>query len=288
MSYNALNGVRDLQVTLKEINLYPGNIDGVWGTGCATAAGTLFQHYASTHNTPVPAVAPATPNQVDVIKCTQSALEAIGLYHAGVDGVWGNGTRQAFDLVKESYRVSNNLPKYAPAWSKRVGPEFIQDCSTWVNERGLVSYCLDYLMTIMCFESAGTFDPAKQNAAGAEAFGLIQFMKGAATDLGTTVDALRQMTQLQQLQYVFKYFDKRMSAYKLRDLEDFYLSVFYPAAIGRSADTVVFATGTKGYDQNRGLDLDKNGNITVGEISSRIYQNYYQGMLPQNRSVYGK
>lgn len=61
-----------------------------------------------------------------------------------------------------------------------------------------------WLADIMAFETGGTFDPKKHNGIGY--YGLIQFGEQAAKDLGTTLPKLTQMTRVQQLDYVEKYF----------------------------------------------------------------------------------
>lgn len=285
MSFMLLNAVRDMQVGLQEVSLYNSSIDGAWGKGCRDAATTLFASYAGRNKGNVVGPIDPTNDKAAVLTAVQTQLKTFGLYSGEVDGVWGTVSKSAFEVLVDDFRRAKGLPKYSACWSARVSQEFVARIQKWVDDRGFNQNFLHYLMAIMAFESAGTFDPAKQNMAGAQAYGLIQFMDGAAKDLNTTLSALRAMTQMQQLEYVLKYFDMRNRAYRLRNLEDFYLSVFYPKAIGMSADKTVFSTGTKGYIQNRGLDIDKDGNITVGEISVKIYQTYYDGMLIKNRRV---
>lgn len=84
-----------------------------------------------------------------------------------------------------------------------------------------------WLANVINFESGG--NPQARNPYSS-ATGLIQFITSTAARLGTSVDALYQMTGRQQMAYVEKYF----SAYagKLRSQEDVYMAVFYPKAIG--------------------------------------------------------
>jgi len=60
------------------------------------------------------------------------------------------------------------------------------------------------LLAFMNLESARTFDPAITNNLGYT--GLIQFGAAAASDLGTTTAALRQLSRVQQMDYVETYF----------------------------------------------------------------------------------
>jgi hypothetical protein len=82
---------------------------------------------------------------------------------------------------------------------------------------------------------------------------------------------------------------------KFTQLEDFYLTIFYPAAVGKKADQPLFHERTpenqqlvgdfeaKAFIQNKGFDRNKDGIITVGEICTTIYNTYYTGMDPVNR-----
>lgn len=122
-----------------------------------------------------------------------------------------------------------------------------------------------WLASVIKFETAGTFDPAKKNAAGSGATGLIQFMPSTARNLGTTTEALAQMSFTQQLEYVKKYFAPYRG--KLRSLEDTYLVVFYPKLIGMPSNTPI---EDRAYAQNKGFDFNSDGEITKNEITSTI------------------
>lgn len=126
----------------------------------------------------------------------------------------------------------------------------------------------NYLMAIMSFETGGTFSPSVRNQAGSGAVGLIQFMPSTARDLGTSSQALANMTAEEQLDYVFKYFTPYQG--KLNTLEDCYMAVLYPAAIGKGSQYSLFRRGTIEYAQNSGLDRDNNGVITVGEAAQLV------------------
>lgn len=283
MSIALTKSIKDLQVLLKEVGLYASDIDGKWGEGSSAGFLSLITLYAQKEGKAIPSKISAKLSELDAFKVVQTQLAAIGLYAGKIDGIWGSGTKSGLTVLVERYRLVNKLPTYGACWSTRVTPEFVARINKWVTDRQLIPECVNYTMAIICFETGGTFRPDIQNYNGANFWGLIQFGNDAAKDLGTTLEKLKAMTQMEQLEYVFKYFDMRMKSYKLRSLEDFYMSVFYPAAIGKSADTVIFTKPSLGYTQNRGLDVDKNGTITVGEISVKIYQTYYQGMTPANR-----
>ena len=126
----------------------------------------------------------------------------------------------------------------------------------------------NFLMAVMSFETGGTFSPKIKSAAGSGATGLIQFMPATAKGLGTSIQALEQMSAVQQLDYVAKHFARFKN--KLKTIEDTYMAVLYPAAVGKGADHVLFKKGTKVYDQNKGLDINRDGEITVGEAASKV------------------
>jgi len=123
----------------------------------------------------------------------------------------------------------------------------------------------DFLMNAMGFESASTYDPAKQNAAGSGATGLIQFMPKTAIGMGTTVEVLAKMSPLEQLDYVKQYFES--SAGQLHDMRDVYLKIFYPILIGKAPDAAI---ANKDYPQNKGLDSNKDGKDTKDEITQHL------------------
>lgn len=284
MINSGVNAVKDLQVGLSESLLYTGKIDGVWGKGSKDATDLLLSTAAKKRNATYPSLGLNGNSPDAVMKDIQTALKALGLYSGTADGFYGDGTSFGFYTINKEYRESKGLPEWDLCWSKRVPTEFTQQVKDWGDRVGLGWRGAHCAMGCMGFESAGTFDPAKQNMAGAQAYGLIQFMAPAAADLRTTVDALKSMSQLDQLQYVFKYFEMRMKQYgKFKRLDDFYLSVFYPKAIGFSPNEKIFVRGAKGYTQNNGLDINKDGIITIGEISAKIYASYFEGMQLINR-----
>lgn len=134
----------------------------------------------------------------------------------------------------------------------------------------------DYLYAVMNFETGGTFNPAEKNKAGSGATGLIQFMPDTAKALGTTTDDLAKMSRAEQLKYVDKHFAGK--GIEGGSLSDVYMSVLFPAAIGKSDDFVLFGEGAmsgytgEAYDQNKGLDLDGDGRITKAEASSKVVE----------------
>jgi len=67
------------------------------------------------------------------------------------------------------------------------------------------------------------------------ASGLIQFMPDTARGHGTTVEAIRDMSAMQQMPYVEDYLQSKVRSHGgLQTQEKLFLSVFYPAAIKAS------------------------------------------------------
>lgn len=124
----------------------------------------------------------------------------------------------------------------------------------------------NWLMIVMYFES-GLNPSAVNKISGAT--GLIQFMPATATRLGTTVDELKAMGAVEQLDYVEKY----LAAYrgKMESLTDVYLSVFYPAAVGKSPEYVLGGNNPQLVAaQNKIFDTNKDGVITKAEVTQYI------------------
>jgi hypothetical protein len=133
-------------------------------------------------------------------------------------------------------------------------------------------------MAVMAFETGGTFDPAKKNRRGSGATGLIQFMPNTAVGLGTTTDDLAKMTGIQQLNFVELYFKSTVRYRPLLSLSDVYMAVLWPSAIGKLESHVLFTKPSKAYDQNSGLDVNKDGVITKAEATAKVHKKLEKGM----------
>jgi hypothetical protein len=158
-----------------------------------------------------------------------------------------------------------------------------------ISKRQKISNPNDLMIT-MNSETAGTFSPSIQNKSSG-ATGLIQFMPKTAIELGTSVAALAKMTHLEQLVYVEKYIsmhrgylrDGRKLPEKppLVDLDDVYLLIFYPAAVGKPASHVIAKAGQAVYTQNRGVDVNKDGNLTVDDFAKFARRLVPKTYIPQ-------
>ena len=137
------------------------------------------------------------------------------------------------------------------------------------------------LLAMMDFETGGTFDPATKNMAGSGATGLIQFMPDTAKSLGTTTEELSEMSRAQQLEYVDKYLKTNLEGRigpEGADISDLYMSVLFPAAVGKPDDFVLFGEGAISkkyegrYEANKGLDANNDGSITKVEAAAKVIQ----------------
>jgi len=162
-------------------------------------------------------------------------------------------------------------------WGAKVSKDF-RDSVLWIEkELGLKA---DFLMTCMAFETGLTFSPSIKNP-GSSATGLIQFMEATAKALGTTTLALKQMSAVRQLSYVYKYFKGYEGNFAAWSLEDVYMSILLPAMIGKPLDEKM-RWSNQAYMANKGLDADKNGVITKREATEKIRSLYQLGMKKEN------
>lgn len=159
----------------------------------------------------------------------------------------------------------------ALVWGQRVSQEF----RVRVREiAGNLNIDASWLMAVMGFETGYLFNSSVKNP-GSSATGLIQFTSATAKSLGTTTTQLARMTEVQQLDYVEKYFNQYKG--RINNIGDCYMAVFWPAGIGKP-DTYVIATSPSSvYNANAGLDVNRDGTITRGEAVSRVNDSYRRG-----------
>jgi hypothetical protein len=127
---------------------------------------------------------------------------------------------------------------------------------------------LNQLFGVMYIESR--LNPKAQNKY-TNATGLIQFMPATARGLGTTVEHLLSLTNVQQLYYVEKY----LKPYKgrLHNVYDLYFAVFFPVAIGKPDSFIMQSASLSPAiiaRQNPMYDINKDGKITVKEVKTII------------------
>lgn len=207
------------------------------------------------------------PNTANGVKWLQ------GQKGLAVDGIIGPATLGALGIAAPASGVITSAPtQHATGTSatianvRGIDKLSADDLKALVAAAQWIGINPDWLASVMSFESG--FSPSIHNAAGSGAVGLIQFMPSTAQGLGTTTAALEQMTFIQQLEYVKKYFAPHQG--KLNSLEDTYLAVFYPAFIGKPLDSVLGSTGSAIYNQNAGFDKTHKGYVTKEDITTTI------------------
>lgn len=131
----------------------------------------------------------------------------------------------------------------------------------------------EWLMAVMHSESR--FDASVKNIQGSGATGLIQFMPTTAKDHEITVDKLRNLNHVDQMNFVYQYLNnKRVRYRKFKSLTDLYLAILYPKALEGGPCYELYATPSKAYKMNKGLDEDKDGRVTVSDIDRRMRRKY--------------
>lgn len=217
---------------------------------------------------------------LDVLKLQyelKAAGENLGTYGPnkdGLDGMLGPYTRRAASNQPEiaaKYKSVLDRPDSFDAQKIDVStiqdPDFKKKLQKVASSLGVNS---NDLLAIMKQES-GVNPQAVNKTSGAT--GLIQFMPDTAHRLGTTTQDLYKMDGVQQLDYVYKYF--KMTGVGDGSLGDLYMAVFMPKYIGYPDHHVLGAAGAPGfsgkvYSQNKGLDRNKDGAITVADVKNSV------------------
>lgn len=136
----------------------------------------------------------------------------------------------------------------------------------------------DWTMKLFWHESG--FDGKAKNKK-TSAKGLFQVMPFVAREM--KIPNLTKMPEIKQLPYYKKYIlywlkiQKDIS--KINSAGDWYMLGLYPAHAGSSDDFVFAVKNGRGkkrlnYTQNSGLDLDRNGIITKGEIEQKLLNHF--------------
>ena len=136
---------------------------------------------------------------------------------------------------------------------------------------------LNYIDMLSCMhlETGGVMDPAITNSLGYT--GLIQFGGAAATVVGTTTSALKEMDRATQCTYVTKYFQVNKLNQKAPTprLVDIYLTILWPAAVGKPDNYIIWDSTnpqtSKAYYANPAFDPGHAvGNVTVAMVAAVI------------------
>lgn len=123
----------------------------------------------------------------------------------------------------------------------------------------------DWLMTVMYAESGLNHLAANSQST---AIGLIQFLESTLKNLGTTRNALKGLSNVQQLDFVEKYFVSLGLKGKMKSVYDVYFAVFSPKYVGKADGTVISTSGQSVYNANKALDTNKDGRLTVLDVKT--------------------
>jgi hypothetical protein len=145
------------------------------------------------------------------------------------------------------------------------------------------------LLRVIDFETAGSFSPKaqpirKDGTKISSATGLIQFLEETAKGLGTTTADLANMTAVEQLDYVKKYFEPFKD--RIKNFGDVYMAVHWPKGVGKDDSYVMYRKDSEdpkiraAYNSNKSLDTNGDGTVTRGETLARLFSATGKGGNP--------
>jgi hypothetical protein len=172
--------------------------------------------------------------------------------------------------------VSYNEKELKKKWDKKAPNAKVSQA--FINKVVQISKRLNCdpndLMSIMFIETGRTFDPKITNSIGA--VGLIQFTKIARKELNVTSEELKSMSAEQQLDYVEKYIANAKSRRNISghiDSATLYTLIYMPSKANLAKNDTIASRGDSYYDQNKGLDANKDGRITKADLNTIVRQN---------------
>jgi len=132
----------------------------------------------------------------------------------------------------------------APQYRGKMSDEFLDEVMAASKELGISPIDLLSIMFVETNTDGMLFSTKARNP-DTKATGLIQFMPEVAKeDLGTSIEALYDMSYKEQFEYVVKYFKKKGIKPGM-SLTDLYLTVLFPAAVGKPDNFVLM--GEEGF-----------------------------------------
>jgi hypothetical protein len=206
------------------------------------------------------------PNQESVYKTDETGAVVVDITGAPI--LLPPEEKPAAPVTPQSNPVKETPP---PTTKRTMSAKWVKDEAfiAKVRDAAKALNCSGVdLLACMAFETGRTFDPGIQNSIGAT--GLIQFIKPTAIGLGTTTDKLAVMTRSEQMDWVLKYFKATpVSKVKAPVVDDLYMAILWPIAVGKAESYVLFSAPTKAYEQNKGLDRDKKGYVTKADAAAK-------------------
>jgi hypothetical protein len=208
------------------------------------------------------------------LKAKGADLGNFGPNKDGLDGRLGTYTRRAADKFPEiASKYKDALARPNSIDAQKVDVSTIQDPDfkkKLEKIAGALGTTPNAMLAVMKQESG--VNPAAVNDKS-RATGLIQFMPATARMLGTTTDELGKMDGVQQLDYVYRYY--KYTGVGDGSAGDLYMATFMPKYVGYPDSHVLGQRGASGfsgkvYAQNDGLDRNKDGTITVGDVKKSV------------------
>jgi hypothetical protein len=247
---NGANLFGDVTIVQQLLNLKipidsrPLDVDGLCGLATISAIERVQRHLHITQ--PTGKVEPDDPTFNFLTRGITA--DALGPYAVGVDAL--------------------GIPQIA--WGAKVSAAFK---GKLIEIAQNIDVDPNFLISAMAFETGETFSPSIKNRNGAT--GLIQFLPDTAVELGTSTVDLAVMTAVDQMDYVEKYFNPYKNM--LETIEDVYMAILWPAAIGKANSWVLFSKPSAQYDRNSGLDTNKDGAVTKEEAAAMVKAKLLKG-----------
>ena len=171
-------------------------------------------------------------------------------------------------LYEQYHRWNNKITEMELIYSHLVTsnkPEFLKGVDVIGHDLKIDP---NWIMAVMYLES--TLKPDAVNPENG-ASGLIQFTRSTATGLNTSVEAIRLMSNVEQLNLIYRYL--RPYKGRMNSFVDVYMAVFFPAAIGKEPDYVLQTKGLSASyiaSLNLAYDLNKDVVLTKHEVETAI------------------
>lgn len=162
----------------------------------------------------------------------------------------------------------DKIPQYRDAFKAKV-----------IDVAGKLRIDPNWLMMVFWKESKLRPDAVNNIT---QATGLIQFMPATAISLGTTTSALKSMSNVEQLDFVYKYYYPYRNY--ITKAEDLYLITFYPNADKKHAGTLskpdewVFPDAV--YQANKGVDMNGNGQLSISDVREWFWRDIPKDWVP--------
>ena len=201
------------------------------------------------------------------------------------DGLGGDDVADMYDVGDVGMANDDTLIKSKPKHVRgNLGEDFYQKLIAMCNRLGMAP---EDLLAVMQLESG--MDPSIPNHVSGKAVGLIQFMPKTLKGLGLSGDEaqvatkVRNMTGVEQLPLIEQYIKSQMKfndGRPFKSAAQYYIANFWPIALRypkvRANDpsaVIVSENGPKrphnepaAYRENKALDLDHDGKITLGDL----------------------